>query len=291
MYLDLWARGGQKRAHAHAMSPQVSFKNYLIYEEVLRDIERRTLKYGYGNENHDDHHQAGEGADPTTGTGTGIFPGYTYGGASTSVTTSTWTYPTSPGTYPTWTYPTTALPLPIPEAPFYETSDQPLCGWKGMLIDEMGFLYSPQTGEKHAIRRAAKAACASYGTLVSTSTSGWYSSGELHQSPYETCNCGFHTSIDVNEALKYAQNVPDGRWPALVEMWVWGKTVVNDSGYRSEFIYPKEIRIIDRGKGDPSRIALRAQRLYGVPAFVCDTNDLLDEQVEQELKKLREKGE
>lgn len=92
-----------------------------------------------------------------------------------------------------------------------------------------------------------------------------------HDAPEISCSCGIY-SFDTpkHEDMDFACDV----WG---EIYGWGETYICDSGYRTEFAYPKSIFIRSYGTKTADRIADAIREQYGVPVYIVATRDGLTE--------------
>lgn len=93
----------------------------------------------------------------------------------------------------------------------------------------------------------------------------------LHDAPKIGCSCGIY-SFDTpkHEDMDFSCDV----WG---EIYGWGETYICDSGYRTEFAYPKSIFIRSYGTKTADRVAEAIREQYGVPVYVVATRDGLTE--------------
>jgi hypothetical protein len=81
-----------------------------------------------------------------------------------------------------------------------------------------------------------------------------------HEAPAAGCLCGIY-------AYKNAVQLDHSDKPyAAGEVYLWGRIIEHETGYRAEFAYPKRLTIVDGG-AQASRIADALSLAYGVP---CD---------------------
>jgi hypothetical protein len=92
--------------------------------------------------------------------------------------------------------------------------------------------------------------------------------------PKENCSCGIYAARDANhlEILHYAQQGICG------EVYLWGKVVEHEQGYRAQFAYPKNfvipIDMIPYSMREASNRLQTSLFAYGVPVFIRDTSGL-----------------
>jgi len=92
-----------------------------------------------------------------------------------------------------------------------------------------------------------------------------------HDAPELSCNCGIYAFDNPkHEDMDFTLDV----WG---EIYMWGETYICESGYRSEFAYPKTIFIRSYGTKTTDRIADALREQYGVPVYVMATRDGLTE--------------
>ena len=84
-----------------------------------------------------------------------------------------------------------------------------------------------------------------------------------HEAPHDDCQCGIHA---------YSKSVPldpSDKPYAAGEVYLWGKVIVHERGYRAQFAYPKKLYVIDGGPR-ADKIADALSWTYGVPCEVWD---------------------
>lgn len=92
-----------------------------------------------------------------------------------------------------------------------------------------------------------------------------------HDSPNPGCGCGIYSFDNPkHEDMDFDCDV----WG---EIYGWGETYICDSGYRTEFAYPKSIFIRSYGTKIADRIADAIREQYGVPVYIVPTRDGLTE--------------
>lgn len=87
--------------------------------------------------------------------------------------------------------------------------------------------------------------------------------GASHPAPQEFCTCGIHA---------YSKSVPlepSAKPYAAGEVYLWGKVIVHEHGFRAQFAYPKRLYVIDGGPR-ANKIADALELTYGVPCSVWD---------------------
>lgn len=86
----------------------------------------------------------------------------------------------------------------------------------------------------------------------------WYFVQRIHTPADDDCGCGIYVVEDASHCSRYAA---DDR--VLVEVALWGKTVIGDSGARGQYAYPKAFHATKKNLAR----ALAAGELYGVPVI------------------------
>lgn len=81
---------------------------------------------------------------------------------------------------------------------------------------------------------------------------------EPHQAPAEDCECRGSTMGCGFYALKKPDQQQLGRYTAFGEVWLWGKVIEHEDGYRAEYAYPAAIY-------SHTSNAKEIAELYGVP--------------------------
>jgi len=116
---------------------------------------------------------------------------------------------------------TNALPEPI-----IPDSIEPFIGYKALsTYHSNGLLYSPVYGFEWPLKEKAVAHCV----------------GDLHKetSPAEACRCGFY-AVSSPHAHSLTMLL-DPFESVIVEVALWGKTILHTGGARGEFAYPQKI--------------------------------------------------
>lgn len=97
--------------------------------------------------------------------------------------------------------------------------------------------------------------------------------GTDHLAPDEKCSCGIYAFKTQEEFRKQQYNVMKR---VVGEVWLWGRIVEHEAGYRAQFAYPKRLWIANRGKGlnayevDAASLAPYIGYVYGVPCELVD---------------------
>jgi hypothetical protein len=74
-----------------------------------------------------------------------------------------------------------------------------------------------------------------------------------HQAPLESCCCGIHAAKDLETLRAFLSS-----GPIVGEVYLWGKVIPGENGYRAQYAYPKSLRLVaDRVVGRELR-SLRA---------------------------------
>ena len=110
---------------------------------------------------------------------------------------------------------------------------------------------------------------------------------ELGVSPIEGCNCGIHASITLDKPLEYLSNDPTVA--AIGEVYLWGRVIVNQSGYRAQYAYPKIVTVVNDNTKDEQMLkaCLRVERRYGIPCELRSGDDFADRIVDIEIENAR----
>jgi len=74
-----------------------------------------------------------------------------------------------------------------------------------------------------------------------------------HEAPLESCLCGIYAAKDL-ETLRRVLN------GGLIvgEVYLWGKVIPGELGYRAQYAYPKSLRLVTKGVPDHVLESLRA---------------------------------
>lgn len=222
--------------------PRVATDEYLEY--VRQQVEATTTgaKHGDGKADHDGDDHAHEG----TGTGEAYVP--------------------------------VSLSDPFTRS---EPLTEPLIGWKGLRVSPRGIVMSSTTmmrglgpgsvGGALCWPKREKMIATCLDHTPSYLTMGSRPVGASHPAPGLSCNCGIHAAIELDRAIGYADG-GDGFCAVIAEIYLWGRTVINETGYRAEFAYPRCLWI---ATGD-ERLVARCAFAYGVPAYAMSWDDMLD---------------
>lgn len=82
-----------------------------------------------------------------------------------------------------------------------------------------------------------------------------------HEAPHEGCDCGLYAHKDANGSyIVSAKKSPDRAWG---EVYLWGRLLEHENGYKAQFAYPKSLTT------NSQYAALIAER-YGVPCEYVD---------------------
>jgi hypothetical protein len=74
-----------------------------------------------------------------------------------------------------------------------------------------------------------------------------------HEAPLESCSCGIHAAKD----LETLQRVSGGG-PVVGEVYLWGKVIPGENGYRAQYAYPKSLYLVSRNDLDGELAPLSA---------------------------------
>lgn len=178
-------------------------------------------------------------------------------------------------------------------------SIEPYIGWKALRISDQGLLYSPQSGCDWPKRSRLEAICyrerLPCWRWIQVETSEAYGSeakatvanvpiGLLPPLPREDpmpgytwvpmkvkddhkivdaiCSCGIYAVSNPHDCWAYLRS-EDG---VLVEVAVWGRTVIASDGVRGQYAYPQKIVV----SSQLEELGQKAAEAYGVPCVVDD---------------------
>ena len=74
-----------------------------------------------------------------------------------------------------------------------------------------------------------------------------------HAAPHEFCSCGIYAAKDLDTLQKVA--FPE---PIVGEVYLWGKVIPGENGYRAQYAYPKSLRLVTKNALDVKLEQLRA---------------------------------
>ena len=66
-----------------------------------------------------------------------------------------------------------------------------------------------------------------------------------HQAPHESCWCGIYAANDLKTL-----RLISGPGPVVGEVYLWGKVIPGEFGYRAQYAYPKSLRLVTKGVPD-----------------------------------------
>jgi hypothetical protein len=74
-----------------------------------------------------------------------------------------------------------------------------------------------------------------------------------HVAPHESCSCGIYAAKDL-DTLRTVSG------PGLIvgEVYLWGKVIPGELGYRAQYAYPKSLRLVSKGVPDDVLESLKA---------------------------------
>jgi hypothetical protein len=131
----------------------------------------------------------------------------------------------------------------------------PFVGWKGLLADGDGRLYSPAIHTEWPAGEALTAKC---------------NLGKAHTPPHPKCSCGVY-AVDTFESLRQhgyswqEARQPGQRW-VIVEVNLWGNVRKGQIGLRTHLAYPKTVYVPAYLYAIGNAVRLR----YGIPLRFID---------------------
>lgn len=144
---------------------------------------------------------------------------------------------------------------------------EPFVGWKGLLADSAGSLYSPAVPTPWPARERLEAVCVSQLRKDHVRD---------HTPPVKSCSCGIYAVKTFEDLKEHGYNVWDeGAWrsrPEDPKVWVvvrvslWGDVVEGGIGYRAQYAYPKKIYV----PGDMLKLGALIRERYGVSLGIID---------------------
>ena len=144
---------------------------------------------------------------------------------------------------------------------------EPFVGWKGLLADSAGSLYSPAVTTPWPARKRLVAKC-----IAVTR-----SSGSAHVPPLKSCSCGIYAVKTFEDLKEHGYNM----WEAGAyrvssksgtQIWVvarvslWGDVIEGQIGYRAQYAYPKKIYV----PGSALKLGALIRERYGVQLGIID---------------------
>jgi hypothetical protein len=148
-------------------------------------------------------------------------------------------------------------------------SIEPLVGWRYWRLDDAGRLaslgdvgFSWQPGEPY------RAYCKS-GQRDPYDFRHRYVSGlvtEWHDSPEERCRCGLYAARSLEDLR--GQLLTGLALGVVGEVFLWGKVIPGQLGYRAQFAYPKRLYVMRRTHDSDRGELAEGLEPYGVPVDV-----------------------
>lgn len=135
----------------------------------------------------------------------------------------------------------------------------PMVGYRKWAVAANGLLTGVAARQPWAPKRPFAATCSGADNLTTARVEGhWDGHRQVFvDAPVRSCSCGVYAA----KTLDAARNVVgSGGVAAWGEVWLWGRIIDHEKGYRAQFAYPKALTMYD----DPELAALVAER-YGVP--------------------------
>lgn len=92
-------------------------------------------------------------------------------------------------------------------------------------------------------------------------------------SPGEGCRCGFHA---IRSLPQFVASFSPAPGVLMGEVWLWGKIIVCERGYKAQFAYPKRL-IIPTGWKEAEMVAGELSASYRVATEMGDWDGLVRE--------------
>lgn len=130
---------------------------------------------------------------------------------------------------------------------------EPFVGWKGLLADAEGALWSPALPTPWPEREVLVATC----------------ERKTHAPPASSCSCGIYavkTFDDLQAAGYNWWQIEGGKLWVIAEISLWGRVRPGRIGYRAQLAYPKRVWV----PGNKLPLGVRIRERYGVPIGVID---------------------
>lgn len=129
---------------------------------------------------------------------------------------------------------------------------EPFVGWKGLLADDAGGLWSPSLETAWPAGEPLVATCPH----------------SKHTPPVASCSCGIYAvkSFEDLREHRYNWQATDGRIWVVAEVSLWGRLRPGQIGYRAQFAYPKTVYV----PAHKLRLGARIRERYGTPSRLID---------------------
>ena len=134
----------------------------------------------------------------------------------------------------------------------------PFVGWKGLLADDAGSLFSPAVPTAWPARKRLVAEC---------------NVNKSHKPPVKSCGCGIYAVKSFDDLKENGYNIweerafrgESGVW-VVARIALWGEVVEGLIGYRAQYAYPKKIYV----PADKLKLAALIRERYGVKVGIID---------------------
>jgi hypothetical protein len=130
---------------------------------------------------------------------------------------------------------------------------EPFVGWKGLLADAEGSLWSPAMETPWPTREPLAATC----------------ERKKHTPPATSCSCGIYAVKSFDDLLAAGYNwgqTEDGKTWVVAKVSLWGRVRAGRIGYRSQLAYPKKVYV----PAYKLPLGARIRERYGVPIGAID---------------------
>lgn len=102
------------------------------------------------------------------------------------------------------------------------------------------------------------------------------SSREWHKSPSSDCSCGLYAvkELDSNLTIPFLLNLSRH---IFGEVYLWGKIIEHDLGYRAQYAYPKRLFLNEYQSPEnllDYNVTLGSLKIYTIPMLVDNINDM-----------------
>lgn len=142
----------------------------------------------------------------------------------------------------------------------------PILGYRVWTWDDTGL--KSFCGERWHPGQAFAARCKA-STVVGSITGRTEVANEIHDAPKVNCTCGFYAA----KTFAHFRNWGYERYGIHGEVYLWGKVVEHDLGYRAQFAYPRYFVLppdLQPFSSRPIQDRLRGLIAYRVNIFVAD---------------------
>jgi hypothetical protein len=129
-----------------------------------------------------------------------------------------------------------------------------IVGYRSWAVSPNGVLSGIAVAQPWAPKRALRAVCNGHDSATNGQPNAHLNAdGSWAEAPVQACACGIY-------AVKKQATESDGANRAFGEVYLWGRIVEHEQGYRAEYAYPKSLTVCGTDE-----LAERVRQVYGVP--------------------------